>query len=463
MMIAANIWPVNGDETQYWSWAKHLDWGYYSKPPMVAWLIAISTKLFGNSIVAMRLPSPLTYLITSLVITLCGARLFSKEIGFWSGVTFLLLPGVTFSSTLISTDPPLLMFWSIALYAFIRAIEHSQKNSLKWWAFSGVALGFAFLSKYAALFFPLSLFLYLAVSKPYRSLLKSPGPYLTVLIASLILLPNFIWNYQHAFVSIMAVKDNADLARFALHPMNMVRFITSQFAVFGPILFTLLLILIYQIPKLWSDSRFRLLISFTIPLLAIMTLEGLLSRAHGNWAAPAYIAATIWVAAILVLRSKVHWLVIALLLHLLIIIGLINIKPIVHTLGIKMHQSTTVVNWPSATPKIEAIRKAYPNSNILVANRMLLTEILYFGKVPLNQAFKWNPNHEVHDQYDLVTHLDKEIGKNLILLTYRKDPKEILAHFTAVKSLGKLNLKSLDGRTLPVYVFYCEGFRGYEE
>ena len=27
------------DEAQYWLWSRTLDWGYYSKPPMIAWLI----------------------------------------------------------------------------------------------------------------------------------------------------------------------------------------------------------------------------------------------------------------------------------------------------------------------------------------------------------------------------------------------------------------------------------------
>jgi hypothetical protein len=42
---SAGLYP---DEAQYWFWAKHLAFGYYSKPPLVAWLIALTTALFGN-------------------------------------------------------------------------------------------------------------------------------------------------------------------------------------------------------------------------------------------------------------------------------------------------------------------------------------------------------------------------------------------------------------------------------
>ncbi|NBU73007.1 MAG: hypothetical protein EBS53_16470, partial [Bacteroidetes bacterium] len=33
------------DEAHYWDWSRHLDWSYYSKGPLVAWLIALSNAL----------------------------------------------------------------------------------------------------------------------------------------------------------------------------------------------------------------------------------------------------------------------------------------------------------------------------------------------------------------------------------------------------------------------------------
>jgi len=46
---------LHGDEAQYWSWSQNLDWGYFSKPPLIAWIIAISTSLFGQAEWAIRL------------------------------------------------------------------------------------------------------------------------------------------------------------------------------------------------------------------------------------------------------------------------------------------------------------------------------------------------------------------------------------------------------------------------
>ena len=44
------------DEAQYWTWAQHLDWGYFSKPPGVAALIWLSTALFGDGMVGVDGP-----------------------------------------------------------------------------------------------------------------------------------------------------------------------------------------------------------------------------------------------------------------------------------------------------------------------------------------------------------------------------------------------------------------------
>ena len=54
----ADLYP---DEAQYWIWSQQLAFGYYSKPPLVAWLIRLTTGLFGDSEFAIRLSAPLLH------------------------------------------------------------------------------------------------------------------------------------------------------------------------------------------------------------------------------------------------------------------------------------------------------------------------------------------------------------------------------------------------------------------
>ncbi len=146
----AELYP---DEAQYWFWAKHLAFGYYSKPPLVAWLIALTTGLFGDSEFAVRLSAPLLAAATAVLVYAVGARLYDRRIGFWSALAFASLPGASVSAFIISTDAPLVLCWAAALYAFIRAREDDR---WRWWLAAGIAAGFGLLAKYTMVYWMLS-------------------------------------------------------------------------------------------------------------------------------------------------------------------------------------------------------------------------------------------------------------------------------------------------------------------
>ncbi|MCK6389176.1 MAG: hypothetical protein L6Q65_16485, partial [Zoogloea sp.] len=68
LLTAYRLWVIQHlgidlyvDEVQYWTWSQALDWGYFSKPPVIAALIAASTALLGNGLIAIKLPSLLLY------------------------------------------------------------------------------------------------------------------------------------------------------------------------------------------------------------------------------------------------------------------------------------------------------------------------------------------------------------------------------------------------------------------
>lgn len=60
------------DEAQYWSWSRALDFGYFSKPPLIAWLIAGSGALCGQSEFCIRLASPILYTLAASLIFFGG-------------------------------------------------------------------------------------------------------------------------------------------------------------------------------------------------------------------------------------------------------------------------------------------------------------------------------------------------------------------------------------------------------
>ena len=138
---SAGLYP---DEAQYWFWAQHPAFGYYSKPPLVAWLIALTTAAFGDSEFAIRLSAPLLHAGAAGIVYAIAARLYDRRTGFWSALAYVTLPGVSLSAFIISTDAVLLPCWAAALYGFIRAREPGGGG---WWLVAGIAAGTGLLAK----------------------------------------------------------------------------------------------------------------------------------------------------------------------------------------------------------------------------------------------------------------------------------------------------------------------------
>src|ERR1700730_19341658 len=88
----ADLFP---DEAQYWVWSQQLALGYYSKPPLLAWLIALTTGLFGDSEFAVRLSAPLLHAGAAIFVYAIGARLFDRWAGFWGAGAYVSRPVVS--------------------------------------------------------------------------------------------------------------------------------------------------------------------------------------------------------------------------------------------------------------------------------------------------------------------------------------------------------------------------------
>src|SRR6202163_3869102 len=138
------------DEAQYWSWSRELAFGYFSKPPMLAWLIAAAGHVCGTSEACIRAPAPLIFLGTSLLAYAIGRTLYDSRTGFWAAMLTALGTGTVFSARIISTDVPMVLFWALALLAYARLL---QKVDWRWAIVLGVAIGAGLLAKYAMIYF----------------------------------------------------------------------------------------------------------------------------------------------------------------------------------------------------------------------------------------------------------------------------------------------------------------------
>src|SRR3954465_13494178 len=70
---------LSGDEAQYWDWSRNLDLSYYSKGPLVAYIIRASCAAFGDTMPAVRLPALVLGTCTLVVTYLLARRLFASD------------------------------------------------------------------------------------------------------------------------------------------------------------------------------------------------------------------------------------------------------------------------------------------------------------------------------------------------------------------------------------------------
>ncbi|WP_187648224.1 ArnT family glycosyltransferase [Nitrosophilus labii] len=459
VLYSSNI-DLYMDEAYYWGWSRSFDLGYYSKPPMIAWVIALFTSVCGDSEICVKLPALIFYPITTLIIYFIAKELFDEKIAFWSGAVFITLPAVSLSSMIISTDVVLLLFWSLTLLLFIKALK---TNKDIYWITAGFSAGFGLLSKYTMIIFVISVFLYIIFSKENRKFLKNPKLYMTMILAALVYMPNLIWNYRHHFVSFLHTKEISEIDRDLFHFDKMFEFLGAQFGVFGPIFFAVLLFLIFK--PFIKDDRFRLLYSFTLPFLGIITLQSFLSRAFANWAAPTYIAATILVAAYLIYKNRVSVLKVGIAVNIVLALVVYHYHALANILNIELTSKNDpykrVLGWSKLANEVSKVLNEYPKAKLLTDDREIMAQLIYYIKPHPFDAGFWNPHRKLRNHYDLTIDLNGYRGEDFIFVTKRSSIPDVISRFEESKKIGTIKIRLYKDYVRVYHIFYLQGFKGY--
>lgn len=192
--IAKNMVQTHEYITMYWN--PQVIW--YEKPPLFMWLASFFMKLFGFGNIAVKLPSALFGLSTVLLIFIFGKRLFNKTVAFIASFTLITTIHFLYYSRIGMTDITTTFFITLSLFLYYFAKE---KDKIIYWILSGIALGFAVMTKGVVGFLPLVIMsfyeLYLLISRQQKLTKKILCRYIYLFISStLIFLPWHIVMYQ---------------------------------------------------------------------------------------------------------------------------------------------------------------------------------------------------------------------------------------------------------------------------
>lgn len=463
-LLRLNATDLFFDEAQYWTWSLEPAFGYYSKPPLIAWVIGVANATCGSSEFCIRLPSPLLHTATACVLFALGARLYDARIGFWSALAYATLPGVSLSSGIMSTDVPLLLFWALGLYAFARLIETPRI----WPAILlGLALGLGLNAKYAmALFLP-CIAVYLALTPERRWLLKDFRLWAALLMGAALIAPNLIWNAANQFATFAHTADNANWRGSLVNPVNALIFLGTQFGVFGPIMFGALIAITIRAWRRGIPAEDRLLLSFALPVLAIVAVQAFLSRAHANWAAVAYVSATVLVIATLIRDTSWGLIRTSFALHLVVLIALglgvasagqfrlpLAGDPFARTLGWKEIASETRALVEDAR------RRGQPYGSIITDERALTAELLYYMRDEATPVLAWRGGERPQDHYELKRPFAKGSPEPVLLVGLRGDVDRVLGRFDRSEPLGVKTIAAGAGQPRRVRFYRLAGFKG---
>jgi 4-amino-4-deoxy-L-arabinose transferase-like glycosyltransferase len=285
-LVAAAFTPMTFDEAYYWMWSKHLAGGYYDHPPMVAFVIRAGTLIAGDTEFGVRLVSILLALPMSFAIWRSAEILFGGLRVAASATILLNITLMAAVGTLIVTpDAPLLVASSFVLFFLAKVLQTGRGA---WWLAVGAAAGCALLSKYTAMFFGVSILVWLAAVPKLRHWLLSPWLYLGGLVALALFAPVILWNADHQWVSFIKQLGRARIEEF--RPAFTAELVPTQVAFATPLVFILGAMGLHAMA--WRSSgayAARVLVGamFWI-IVAYFIWHSLHARVEANWFAPVY-------------------------------------------------------------------------------------------------------------------------------------------------------------------------------
>jgi dolichol-phosphate mannosyltransferase len=197
-MGSVNLIP---EEAYYWNYAQHLDWGYLDHPPMVAWLIWLSTSILGKSELSVRLPAYVCWILAAIFMFRLTLNLYDRPAAFRTILLLAVLPIYFGLGFFMTPDASLYAAWAGCLYFLERALI--AQNSRAWWGV-GICMGLGMLSKYTMALLGLGTLVFLLIDRQARRWLLRPEPYIAAIMSVIVFSPVFLWNMRNGWVSLFS-------------------------------------------------------------------------------------------------------------------------------------------------------------------------------------------------------------------------------------------------------------------
>lgn len=296
---------LGNDEVYYYTYAVQPDWNHFDHPPMVGWMIQMSTlNLHWVSTLSMRLGSILAAAISTWIVFNTGTILHSARAG-WIASLFYTLSIYTsiIAGLFIMPDSPQLLFFTGSIYLMVKWVRKPQLFTVMNWLGLGCLIGLATLSKVHGLYLWAGFGAFILFHQVKT--LKQPYLYLAVGITICLILPIVYWNIDNDFITYKFHSKRVLHSGIQLD--SLVQQMVGELLYQNPLVYISCLIPFIRFKQLKSVfqtasssiSVLYLLLWLSLPLIFLFWTISLFNPTLPHWTGPGYIA--------LFLIAGVYW------------------------------------------------------------------------------------------------------------------------------------------------------------
>ncbi len=468
--INANGIDLSTEETQYWLWSKNIDWSYYSKPPLIAWVNYLSGTLLLNGEFSVKINAILIGFVSPYPLYFLAKRLYNQYyIAFIAALLLLTFPFFNYISTYFTTDSLVFLFWLFTLLYTWKAIDTGR---IIQWVFAGLFMGLGLLSKYTMVLFYPALAIFLLFEKQFIHHLK--GLVIFTVISSLFLLPVLYWNLTHDFVSfkhVFHLSKATDSQSLIEMLKNIGEYLGSQLLVLSPFYIFLIIITVHFFKK---ERKQKLSLMGTryliIPVVFIWVVFSLIAvkNIEANWLIFSYGAIPILLANYFFLDFPVKWKAVVISATVLLQILMLN-PSILDQWGLRklyppefdtLHR---FAGWKELGEKVtELSHKAGDKTFIFSDNYHIASELAFYVKGQ-PQTYCINLGRRMN-QFDLWPDIKQFENKNYhaIYVSNDKAPDSLLNAFNDTKKYT-YNRKYREKYKRKMYIYVFKDFKCFND
>jgi 4-amino-4-deoxy-L-arabinose transferase-like glycosyltransferase len=187
------------DEFYYVACSKRLALGYVDHPPLSVLMLALSRRLLGDSIVAVRFLPALGAAVTAFMTGLIARRLGgSRGAVTIAALAACAMPVFLLMGSFFSMNAFEPLVWTAILYLVIRLV---QENDARYWLAIGLLMGIGLELKHTMVLYGIALGSGMLLTDS-RRLLWTRWLGFGIVACFLLVAPNLVWQYLHGFPSL---------------------------------------------------------------------------------------------------------------------------------------------------------------------------------------------------------------------------------------------------------------------